>query len=95
MRYEPLRSFDRSLRRLPQVDKERTKKAIIKLKDFFEGEAQPSGLGLKKLYEDIWEIRVDMRLRVIFRLQSDLVQWGFVGDHNQIRQFLRNKKGQK
>ncbi|MEW6482409.1 MAG: hypothetical protein AB1397_05345 [bacterium] len=91
MRYEPLPSFDRSLKRLPKEKKEKVKEAILNLIDFFEKGKKPSGLGLKKLAKNLWEIRVDIKIRVLFLLEDDLVRWCFVGDHNQIRQFIRKE----
>lgn len=88
MRYEPLPSFDRSLKALAQDVKKRTKETILVLVDFFETGQKASGLGLKKLTGDLWQIRVDIRLRVVFRIEGDLIQWGFVGDHNQIKRFI-------
>ncbi|MBI4777435.1 hypothetical protein HY792_00705 [Candidatus Desantisbacteria bacterium] len=90
MRYEPLSSFERSLRKLPEEIKEKVKEAIFTLMDFFETGKKSHGLGLKKLGKNLWEIRVDIQIRVIFLLEDDIVKWGFVGDHDQIRQFIKN-----
>jgi len=92
MQYEPLPSFGRSLKKLPEDDRDKAKEAIFTLMDFFETGKKPHGLGLKKLGKNLWEIRVDIRNRVAFILENDLVKWGFVGDHNQIRQFIKTFK---
>lgn len=92
MRYEPLPSFERSLRKMPEDVKKKVKEAIFALMDFFETGKKSHGLGLKKLGKNLWEIRVDIQIRVIFLLENDIVKWGFVGDHNQIRQFIRSFK---
>lgn len=66
MQYEPLPSFERSLKKLPEDIKERVKETILTLMDFFETGRKSHGLGLRKLGRNIWEIRVDIRIRVIF-----------------------------
>lgn len=90
MRYEPLRSFDRSLKALSPGDKKRIKGAILRCVDAFESGQIPSGLGLKKLTSDVWELRAGLDLRVIFRRTGDLVQWLLAGRHDDVRRFLRN-----
>ena len=90
MRFEPLPSYARSLKKLDPPIKEKAKAAVNKYVDFFEGGHKPEGLGLRKLSKHIWEIRVDIKIRVIFRLEGDLVQWGYVGNHDDIKKFLRH-----
>ena len=89
MRFEPLPSYIRSFKKLEPALKERVKDAIDKYVDFFEGGPRPEGLGIKRLSNHIWEIRVDLKIRVVFRLEKDLVQWGLVGSHDDIKRFIR------
>ena len=89
MRFEPLPSYIRSFKRLEPANKDKVKDTIDKYVDFFDGGPRPEGLGLKRLSKDIWEIRVDLKIRVVFRLEKDLVQWGLVGNHDDIKRFLR------
>lgn len=58
MQYEPLPSFERILKKLPEDIKEKVKEAIFSLMDFFETGKKSYGLGLKKLGNNLWEIRV-------------------------------------
>ena len=89
MRFEPLPSYERSLKKLDPAVKEKVKVAVNKYVDFFESGQRPHGLGLKRLTRHIWEIRVDLKIRVMFRFEDDLVQWGFVGNHDDIKNFLK------
>ena len=89
MRYERKPAFERTLRRLPSDRKDRKKEAIRQLVVFFETRQQPEGLGLKRLRENYWELRAGMSDRVIFRLTGDLVEFVIVGNHDEIRRFLR------
>ncbi len=90
MRFEPLPSYKRSLKKLDSEIKNRVKEAVNKYVDFFEGGHRPKGLGLRRLSKYIWEIRVDLKMRVIFRLEGELVQWGLVGNHDDIKRFLKH-----
>ena len=92
MHYERKPAFDRSLKRLPPDRKERVKNAVRHLVNFFETRQQPQGLGLKRLRQDYWEIRSGVGDRIIFRLFGDLVEFVLVGNHDEIRRFLRARE---
>lgn len=90
MRFESLPSYERSLKKLDPDAKDKVKTAVNRYVDFFEGGQRPEGLGLKKFSKDVWEIRVDLKMRVIFRFEGELVQWGLVGNHDDIKRFLKH-----
>jgi len=90
LRFKSLPSYERSLKKLDPEIKNRVKEAVNKYVDFFKGGHRPKGLGLRRLSKHIWEIRVDLKMRVIFRLEGDLVQWGLVGNHDDIKRFLKH-----
>ncbi len=90
MRFESLASYERSLKKLDAEIKNKVKTAVNKCVDFFEGGHRPKGLGLRRLSKHIWEIRVDLKIRVVFRLERDLVQLGLVGSHDDIKRFLKH-----
>ena len=85
-------SFDRLYKKLDVKDKLRVEKAIDHFLAAIEQGEIPKGLGLKRLKDDLWEIRVDMSLRVSFRMKRGIVEFGLVGDHEEIRKYLRNYK---
>lgn len=59
--------------------------------DFFERKIpQPTGLGLRPIGKKYWEIRSDIRIRILFSIEGDLVSFYFVGNHDQIRRFIRS-----
>ena len=89
MRYERKPAFERSIQRLPPDRKARTKEAVQQLVVFFETKQQPHGLGLKRLRGGYWEVRAGLGDRVLFRLSGDLVEFVIVGNHDEIRRFLR------
>jgi hypothetical protein len=50
----------------------------------------PAGIGLKHLDEDFWEIRKGLKCRILFRWQKDEVKFILAGDHDSIKDFLKN-----
>ena len=90
MRYEYKSSFDKVFKKLGLNRQEEVINAISMLMDFFENGKKAKGLGLKNLRENYWEIRVNVKDRIIFTLQKDKVAFIIVGDHDEIKKFLRN-----
>lgn len=84
-----LTSYDRSFKKLDPPLQEKTVMAIDSFLDFIQTRQKPEGLGLKKVYKNYWEIRIDTKNRVIFELRADAINFAFVGDHNTIKRFLK------
>ena len=90
MRYEYKSSFDKVFKKLGLNRQEKVIDAISILIDFFENRKKAKGLGLKNLRENYWEIRVNDKDRIIFTLEKDKVAFIIVGNHDEIKKFLRN-----
>ena len=89
MKYEFKPSFDKTFRKLDPVRKERVLGAVSHLIDFFETGEKTKGLGLKHLREIFWEVRIDIRDRIIFAIEGDTIGFIIVGSHDEIKKFLR------
>ena len=85
-----LNSYDRSFKKIGKPVKEKAIYAINALLRFLETRQKPKGLGLKKVYKGYWEIRLDIKNRIIFQAHGETINIIFVGDHNAIKAFLRN-----
>lgn len=85
-----LTSYNRSFKKLDRPTQEKTSSAIDSLLRFFKIRQKPIGLGLKKVYKDYWEIRLDIKNRIIFEFKDEIINIAFVGDHNAARAFLKN-----
>lgn len=49
-----------------------------------------SGLGLRKLHRSgIFEVRIDLRLRVIFGFHKDTIYLRRIGNHDDVQRYLR------
>ena len=90
MKYEYKPSFDKTFQKLELNRKKKAIQAISLLIDFFEIGKKAKGLGLKHLRESFWEIRVDIKDRIIFTFEKDIVGFVIVGNHDEIKRFLKN-----
>ncbi len=91
MRYEFKPSFDRSIKALSPEVRGQIKAACLAFLDLLELRAKlPIGIGLKRLDEDFWEIRKGLRYRILFRWQKDSIEFILAGDHDSIKDFLKN-----
>jgi len=90
MRYEFKTSFDRSTKRLSDDAKIEIKKAVFEILDLVStGKTVSKGQGLTRLRKDYWESRTTIRERILFKLTNDLIQFMIVGNHEDIKRFLK------
>lgn len=82
----------RALGKLSLKDEEKLKKSLYQLNNLLVTGILPKGLGLKKLTDDLYELRVDIRLRVILKMEKDTVFLALVGSHNDIKRYLKKLK---
>jgi mRNA-degrading endonuclease YafQ of YafQ-DinJ toxin-antitoxin module len=50
----------------------------------------PKGLGIKKLMGQYWEVRAGLQLRIVYEVEASLIRIISVGNHNDVKRFLRN-----
>ncbi len=86
-----LNSYDRLFKKLTSPQQENAIKAIDALIEFIKTGKKPQGLGLKKVRSDYWEIRLSVKNRIIFEFKSDIINFTFVGSHNEVKKFLKGK----
>jgi mRNA-degrading endonuclease RelE of RelBE toxin-antitoxin system len=91
-RIVPLPSFERSVKRLPPGDRRKIAVALEKLNAFILSGSLSSGLGLKKIYAHTYEIRVDIRLRIILKVFDEMFYLVIVGDHDEIARYARDDR---
>ena len=85
-----LPSFERSIRRFTSIEKDRLVIALEKFNDFLVTGKISSGLGFKKIRHDIFEFRIDMRLRVIVKDENDTLYMAIAGSHEDIKRYLKD-----
>ena len=94
MTYKYKARFLKAFQRLGVQDRHRSTEAVEQIRIFFETRHAPEGLGLKKLFSReglgaVCEARATISLRIVFAVQQDTVTWLMVGDHDEVRRFIR------
>ena len=92
VRLEYKKSFRKSLKKYTTKQQEDIFKSIRILSGSIDKFQIPHGLGLKLLKSNlrIWEIRVDLNIRILFRYENNLLEFALVGNHNNIKNFLKH-----
>ena len=91
MKYDFKKSFIRSIKSLPEKNKEKIKHLAFEIIDIVSKKKKPSkGYGLTRLRKDYWEARTSIRERILFKLTNDCIYFIFVGNHNDVKRFLRS-----
>lgn len=86
-----LPAFQRSLKKLRLLEKAHLEESLDQFSAFVYRGVTPSGLGFKKLDKDIYEFRVDLRLRVLVLAEEDIYYLVLIGSHDEINRYLRRK----
>ena len=82
--------FQKQLKKLSSNEQQKSIKALKKLRAAIEQGKIPQGLGFKKINGDKYEIRVDLRLRIALKKDGDLLACILIGNHDEIKQYLKN-----
>ena len=86
--------FEKAFRRLSAKDQRRVTETVEQVDQFFTTREAPEGLGLKKLFSQesgaVCEARATLALRIVFAVQQETVTLLMVGDHDEVRQFIRS-----
>ncbi|ODS31837.1 MAG: hypothetical protein SCARUB_03049 [Candidatus Scalindua rubra] len=85
----PLPSFERDIKKFRQEKKERLKNTLKDFNRFVATGEKPFGFRFKKINKNKYEFRIDIRLRVVTKLEGDTFYLVKAGDHNEIKRYLR------
>lgn len=89
MTFEFKPSFDRSVKSLNKKHKEEIKELCMTLIDILSGTLHlSSGLGLKNLRKNFWEIRKGLKFRILFRWTAAHIEFLLAGTHEDIKRFI-------
>jgi mRNA-degrading endonuclease YafQ of YafQ-DinJ toxin-antitoxin module len=84
-------SFLATVRKYPKETRERIGRALQLLERDFGHPHRHQGLGVRKLSASYFEIRVGLDLRLVFQNQADCLLFVMVGNHDEVRRFLRGR----
>lgn len=84
-------SFQRDLAILSVEQRAKVLVTMIELPNTFKQPHAHSGLGIRKIHQSgIYEARVDLDTRIAFGLESNTVILNRVGNHDDIRRYLKS-----
>ena len=89
MRVVELPGFQRGFARLSKSLQEKTWYQLNAFLEHIGSPVKPKSLRLKKLPFGNFEISVNMDLRIIFQLHGDALVLVLLGDHEDVRRYLR------
>jgi hypothetical protein len=91
VRYQFKPSFHRSIKLLYPIQKDEITATCLAFLDLLEARIPlPTGIGLKRLQADFWEVRQGLHNRILFRWRDDLIEFVLAGDHDSIKDILKN-----
>ena len=90
MKIVELPGFQRGFDRLPKPLQEKTWYQLNAFLEHIGSPIKPKSLRLKKLPHGNFEISINMDLRVLFRLHGDALVLVLLGDHEDVRRYLRH-----
>ena len=85
-----LPSFERGVKKLTHQAQRQLAKSLERFNEFFQSGQFPQGFGFKKINHDKYEFRVDIRLRVVLKEEDDVFYLVLVGDHDDVKRYLRD-----
>lgn len=90
MQIELTKRFREEARALPKSRRRDIAHVLDSLQASFGKPHLHSGLGVRRLKRDYFECRAGLHLRMIFRAQRGMLQFVTLGNHEQVRAFLKS-----
>ena len=96
MRFRYKKAFLRRFDRSSQQEKELIIDADKQIRNYYTTQIAPYGLGIKKLYDNgkerIFEARISDKIRILWVESGDLVSFAILGNHEEVRNFIKGFK---
>ena len=86
--------FQRQLRKLDPLTQGKVVQTLKSFLSALQSNKVSGGFGFKKINGDKYEIRVDLRTRVVLKRDGDTFVCHRVGDHESVKKFLREYRNQ-
>lgn len=87
-----LPTFLKQIRGLHEKEAEACEKTLIAFQNFIQTGIKPAGLGFKKLSSNQFEVRVDLKKRIMMKKIDDSYYLALYGNHSAIERFLKRQK---
>ncbi|MBU4304946.1 MAG: hypothetical protein KJ893_04915 [Candidatus Omnitrophica bacterium] len=85
-----LPSFEHSVKKLTSHDKKKLVESLEAFNVFLLSGKATAGFGFKKINHNKYEFRVDIRLRVIVKVEGDDYYLVLAGNHDEVKRYLRH-----
>ena len=89
MKYIVLRSFIKKFDSYHKREQEIILYTIERIKESLETNQAPYGLRIKKLSRKIYEVRIDLHLRIAYFREKDTVKFFCLGNHDDLKRCLK------
>lgn len=83
------KSYLRAFKKFPPPEQKSINTAIARLPEIIGNPHGHSGAGVRRLRLSVFELRAGLRLRVVFTTGSECVFLHTVGDHDQVRAWIK------
>lgn len=90
MKYVSVSHFERKFDNYPRADQEVIYDTLKAIKAYLETSHAPYGLRIKRLYQKIYEGRINIHLRIAFFKDKDVVKFFCLGNHEDIARCLKH-----
>lgn len=88
------KSFQKTFEKLSEDEQVLMIKCLENLKSYFKTQQAAAGFGIKKLHHgqqaDVYEARISLNLRMIWLQTKQQAIFALLGNHDDVRRFLRH-----
>lgn len=84
-------AFERAYARLGRRSQDLVDAVPSRFRRYLESGTAPTGLGVKHLGGRTYEFRVGLALRVVYQIEETAVLFVLLGNHDEVRRFLRRQ----
>lgn len=81
--------FLKAFEKLSVTEKNLVQKADLLIRSYLTTSQAPFGLRIKQLHHGIFEARVTDKLRIVWVKGDDRVSFSLLGNHEEVRRFIK------
>ena len=82
--------FRAALKNLSDSELDRTEAALKAIPECFGYPHVHTGISIRRLKKNVFECRAGLRLRLLFREKAGVLEFFFVGNHDEVRRLLHD-----
>ena len=82
--------FQKQLKKFSPLDQERVRSALKGFLAALGAGTIPAGYGFKKINGDKYEIRVDLKIRIVMKADGDTLVCHVAGNHEDVKRYLKS-----